>query len=131
MLASVYKPHVRFDEEFEVHANTFGVPLHYSLQTVNISKSGILTGSKRKLPFCVNTLVELRIDPNGKKLENVVTCVGKIVRFASEDIKEAKDYSIFLGIEINEPLDEHFKEWEKYCLSLEAANGNSFSIYGK
>ena len=118
-MSRVFRPYNRFDERFDVQANTFGVPFPYNLTSINVSKSGLLTGSKRILPFRLNTLIELTIDPTSSKLSSPVHCIGKVVRFASEERGDAHVYQMLVGIEINEGLDEHFSEWEKYCVLLE------------
>src|SRR5690606_16849314 len=65
-----------------VHAKTFGAIGEYTLYTVNVSKSGLLvaTEADSPVPFIVNTLLEITIDPSAQRLAQPILCLAKVVR---------------------------------------------------
>jgi hypothetical protein len=65
-----------------VESRTIGTPMSYVLATSNLSRTGLLTQVHRnlKVPYRVNTLVELTIDPAGALFDHPVECLAKVVR---------------------------------------------------
>jgi hypothetical protein len=65
-----------------VEAKTLGSPHKYLLQTTNMSASGLLIKWDRhqKIPFNVNTLIELSIEANVGGSPKRHECFGKVVR---------------------------------------------------
>ncbi|MEY4631475.1 MAG: hypothetical protein RIQ81_1595 [Pseudomonadota bacterium] len=79
-------PRYTVDEQpLMVVSRTLGSPVAYQLSGANISKSGVLleTRGKGRIPFNVNTLLELEIDPSSHLLQRPIQCVGKVIRLAS------------------------------------------------
>ncbi len=72
------------DQALRVSSRTLGVPVEYELVSANISKSGILMEyeSQGRIPFNVNTLLEMTVDPGMQWLQRPVQCIGKVVRLA-------------------------------------------------
>lgn len=101
-----------------VESKTIGTSAAYKLQTEDISRSGLLLVWDRevvKMPFIVNTLLEMTIDPDGACLGHPVTCLGKVVRRdpRSDDVN---DQSARLGIQIVQMDNIDLNTWE-VCLS--------------
>lgn len=95
----VRAPRVPLD--LQVQSRTIGTNVAYSLSTEDVSRSGLLLVWQHgeTMPFIVNTLLELTIDPHGSCLEKPVSCLGKVVRREQESAKEG-DPSTKLGIQI-------------------------------
>ena len=130
--AKVAAPRYRtMDQALRVTSRTLGVPVEYELVSANISKSGILMeyplgqGSQggqgnQRIPFNVNTLLELTIDPGQQWLQQPVQCVGKVVRLA-----HAASGAIQYGVKIvqieggeNEVWESCFRHLEEYASHL-------------
>ena len=67
------------------------------------------------MPFIVNTLLELKIDPRGACFDRPVTCLGKVVRRDSVSA-DGRGYSTRLGIQIVQIDNSDLNAWEG-CLS--------------
>jgi hypothetical protein len=121
-------------QALRVTSRTLGVPVEYELVSANISKSGILmeypTGQNvqggergkgnQRIPFNVNTLLELTIDPGQQWLQRPVQCVGKVVRLA-----HSASGAIQYGVKIvqieggeNEVWESCFRHLEEYASHL-------------
>lgn len=133
--AKVAAPRYRtMDQALRVTSRTLGVPVDYELVSANISKSGILMeyphgqGSQgeqgrsgnQRIPFNVNTLLELTIDPGQQWLQQPVQCVGKVVRLA-----HAASGAMQYGVKIvqiegseNEVWESCFRHLEEYASHL-------------
>jgi len=111
----VRAPRVPID--IEVESKTIGTSAAYSLITEDVSRSGLLLVWDRevKMPFNVNTLLELKIDVKGACLERPVSCLGKVVRRESAD-EEGRGHTARLGIQIVQMDNTDLSNWEG-CLS--------------
>ena len=71
----------------EVESKTIGTSASYVLNTEDISRSGLCLVWEReqRMPFNVNTLIEMTIDPKGACLDKPVSCLGKVVRRECDD----------------------------------------------
>lgn len=100
-----------------VESKTIGTPFAYALATEDVSRSGLLLVWDRdiKVPFNVNTLLELKIDPKGSCLDRPVSCLGKVVRRETGSHGD-KTYSARLGIQIVQIDNGDLASWEG-CLS--------------
>jgi len=78
----VRAPRVTLATDLTVDAKTLGTNTTYRLSSGNVSKSGLLLQwhNDSRVPFIVNTLVEMTIDPGTGFLRQPVNCLGKIVR---------------------------------------------------
>lgn len=101
------------DQELKLEARTFGTSAPYVLVVENLSRSGLLVGmvNSEHLPFRVNTLLDLVIDPKAKVFEGPIKATGKIVRRVDEKSKDPEKLDVNvvrLGIVIVEvePRDE-------------------------
>ncbi|MGL1622445.1 hypothetical protein ACSTG8_23680, partial [Vibrio parahaemolyticus] len=83
-----------------------------SLFTEDVSRSGILLVWERdsRVPFIVNTLIEMTIDPQGACLGKPVTCLGKVVR--REATGEAHGHGTRLGVHIVQIDTTDLNAWE-------------------
>jgi hypothetical protein len=113
----------RVPMDLEVASRTIGTDAAYQLYTEDISRSGLLLVWDRdiKMPFIVNTLLELTIDPKGTCLDRPVTCLGKVVRREADP--ESGSFSARLGIQIVQIDNTDLVEWEGCVNELERRFG--------
>jgi hypothetical protein len=71
-------------------------------------------GSNRKLPFLVNTILELTVDPQGALFETPVQCLGKIVR-----MHQTTDRQTQFGVAIVQIEGKDAQTWERAIENLE------------
>ena len=105
-----------------IEARTLGTNQVYSLGTVDVSRSGILASWSRRgrLPYLVNTILEITIDPTGSMLASPVNCLAKVVRrdvLADERTHSAGE----LGIQILQMDQSDAATWENCVAALEKA----------
>ena len=112
-------PAPRFDEHINIHVKTFGSDYSYQLITLNVSKTGLLTGSAAMLPFQKNTLLEMLIDPGSGVFAIPIPCIGKVTRIATEPRPEQEEYTSIIGISISEHSDPDTEIWKDYIERLE------------
>lgn len=107
----------------EVASRTIGTDAAYQLITEDISRSGLLLVWDRdiKMPFIVNTLLEMTIDPAGSCLERPVSCLGKVVRRDADPA--AGSHSARLGIQIVQIDNSDLVQWEDCVSELERRFG--------
>lgn len=108
-----------------VESQTLGVPLAYRMPLANVSRSGLLIGAgqNRKIPFQLNTLLELRIDPWTAVFERPVQCLGKVVRVAP-----ASEGTPLFGVQIIQMETKDLAVWEKGFVELEANTGGAGAL---
>lgn len=125
--------HVKRDERYSnnvyINASTFGTNKKYKLVTINLSHTGFLVASFEYVPFAMNTLLELEIDPNGDILSHPINCIGKVVRMVKGESAGLKEYiesfaeheelkSIF-GVQISEISQDDRVEWKNAVTELQ------------
>ena len=113
----------------QVESRTMGTMSAYKLQTEDISRSGLLLVWDRdvvKMPFIVNTLLEMTIDPEGSYLGRPVTCLGKVVR-RDPGSEDGKGHSARLGIQIVQIDNSDLSAWEGCLNELERHFGIELS----
>ncbi len=100
-----------------VESRTLGAPMVYCLTPDNLSRTGILLtlGRNKKVPYQINTILELTVDPRGALFEKPVQCLGKIVRVAADD-----DAKPAFGIHIVQIDAKDLIAWETTVAVLEA-----------
>jgi len=110
---AVRAPRVSID--LVVESKTLGTSAAYSMSTEDVSRSGLLLVWEResKMPFIVNTLIEMTIDPTGSCLSKPLTCLGKVVR---RDAKDGSGQATRFGIQIVQMDPSDAQNWEG-CLS--------------
>ena len=100
------------DRDLMVESKTIGSDISYKLTTENVSRSGMLLSWQRsvQVPFLVNTIVEMRIDPRGEFLSMPVNCLGKVVRRDDES-------GVRFGVQIIQIDNDDMVAWEN-CLAI-------------
>ena len=106
-------------KQLVVESKTIGTQMVYNLPMDNVSRSGLLLnmGRNRKVPFLVNTLLELTVDPQGAVFERPVICVGKIVRMQRDD-----DMKTQFGVQIVQIETKDGAMWDKVMDQLEGTH---------
>jgi PilZ domain len=124
---TVRAPRVPLD--LKVHSRTIGTNVAYSLTTADVSRSGLLLvwQHDEKVPFIVNTLLELTIDPLGRCLEKPVSCLGKVVR-REEDSAVQGDTGTKLGVQIVQIDKSDQNIWEGCLGELEKRFGLELTV---
>ena len=112
----VRSPRTGVDNSLVVDSKTLGTSINYRLTTKNVSKSGLLLSwnNDSHVPFIVNTLIEMTIDPGSRWLSRPVPCLGKVVR--REEIGAA---GANFGIRIVQIDNSDLEAWEACIISLE------------
>ena len=105
-----------------VESRTIGTEMSYNLETENLSRTGFLLNSASycKVPFQLNTILELRIDTKGRVLREPVQCLGKIVRVETApeaDIDGVRKRRY--GIAIVQIEGSHVEAWDKAVMAME------------
>lgn len=118
----------RVPMDLQVESRTIGTAAAYCFETEDISRSGMLLVWDRdvKMPFIVNTLLEMTIDPAGSCLGHPVSCLGKVVRRDAGD-DESKGHSARLGIQIVQIDNSDLMAWEGCLTELEKRFGIELS----
>jgi hypothetical protein len=122
----VRSPRFQTARELVVHSKTIGTALSYKLKTEDISISGLLLTWEHntQVPFLINTLVEMQIDPTCQWLDRPLNCVGKVVRrFGTDGVLGTK-----FGITIVQMDPNSIQEWENCVSTLETEAGFSPEI---
>lgn len=123
----VRAPRVPLD--LEVESRTIGTHASYCLYTEDISRSGLLLVWDRdvKVPFNINTLLELTIDPGSNCLDRPVSCLGKVVRREPEAVDGQLSglgaHSARLGVQIVQIDNTDLEAWEGCLAQLERKFG--------
>lgn len=117
----VRAPRVLVDGGVMVESKTMGTDVAYTLATENVSKSGLLLtwDATARVPFIVNTLIEMTIDPFCRFLDHPVACIGKVVRRDELAAASASDRQTRLGIRIVQIENEDMGLWENCVTRLE------------
>ena len=70
------------DTPIKVDSRTLGTSINYHLSTADLSRTGmkLTMGNYKQVPFGINTLLEMTIDPSAEIFAAPVHCLGKIVR---------------------------------------------------
>jgi hypothetical protein len=122
---AVRAPRVSID--LVVESKTLGTSAAYSMSTEDVSRSGLLLVWEResKMPFIVNTLIEMTIDPSGSCLSKPVTCLGKVVR---RDAQDGNNQTTRFGIQIVQMDPGDIQNWEGCLSELEKKFGFDSSM---
>ncbi len=118
----------RVPVDLMVESRTIGTNASYKFTTIDISRSGLLLSWQRdtKMPFIVNTLLELTIDPKGDCLDKPVACLGKVVRREAND-EDDTGKTMTLGIQIVQIDNTDLAQWEGCLSQLERQFGIELS----
>ena len=104
--SAMHKPELRAARfctinQVKVHVRTFGSVGSFTMNSQNLSKSGLLLREHngQPVPFSLNTIIEMTIDPESEWLEKSMPCVGKVVR--RDDAGFGQSYGVKL-VEMDE-----------------------------
>jgi hypothetical protein len=110
------------DQALHVLVQTFGTRNSYDIVLENLSRSGLLVtmGRDEDLPFRVNTLVDLVIDPHRQAFPKPILATGKIVRRIDGEpgSEDARQHVSRLGIAIIEVQPGLEEDWRRALDSL-------------
>ena len=110
------------DQQLHVLVQTFGTRNAYEIVLENLSRSGLLVtmGNGDELPFRVNTLVDLVIDPHARAFPKPIKATGKIVRRIDGEpgSEDARRHVARLGIAIIEVQPGMEDDWQRALDSL-------------
>lgn len=114
-------PRMEVDQALVVDSKTLGTTISYRLTTMNVSKSGLLLQwtNESHVPFIVNTLIELTIDPGRRWLPQPVPCLGKVVRREEVGVEGAR-----FGVRIVQIDNADLEAWEGCIKALEKEAGH-------
>lgn len=104
-----------------VESKTMGTNMVYNLSPRNFSRTGMLLSSGRykKLPFKVNTLLEMTIDTRGVLFAKPVQVLGKVVRLENGSGEESEH--VRFGVQILQMENDAMDRWEDRMTALEAS----------
>lgn len=95
---------------------TIGAPMAFNLSLDNVSRTGFLLDSGTvRIPYQVNTLLEMTVDPGASKLDRPIHLLGRIVRTTQPENSSKK-----FGVHIIQIDSNDFNSWEKYVEHLES-----------
>ena len=106
-------------ENLIVESKTIGTDISYRMTTENFSRSGMLLEwqHRSQMPFIVNTIIEMTIDPRGTVLGAPVACLGKVVRRKDTGDRTVGYDGAQIGVQIIQMETDDLTMWEK-CLAL-------------
>ena len=105
----------RVGANLTAETRTIGVPLAFKVIMENVSRTGFLLSpaANDRMPYQINTLIEMTVDPGAIKLDRPIFLLGRIVRTVlSEDTKR-------FGVHIVQIDSKDYNSWEKYISDLE------------
>lgn len=93
-----------------VETKTIGTSLSYNLPLENFSRTGFLlnSGPYLRIPFQINTILELKVDPRGSVFEQPFHLLAKIVRL----IKDQENLAQY-GVQILQVDSKDSYHWQK------------------
>jgi hypothetical protein len=108
-----------------VESKTIGTNMVYNLSPHNFSRTGMLlsSGKYKKVPFKVNTLIEMVIDTHGVLFENPIQVLGKVVRLEDgEALRSGSDHEqVRFGVQILQMENGSTDQWEARMEMFESA----------
>ncbi len=114
--ARVRSGRIDVGQRLRVDTRTLGTTTIYALATHNISRTGLLLQVVRnhRVPYMVNTLLEMTVDPEGALFSTPVSCLGKIVRISSADDSKPQ-----YGVQVVQLEGQDLDVWELGLFMLE------------
>lgn len=103
-----------------VESRTIGTDMAYNLEADNLSRSGFLLNSAGyfKVPFQINTILELRVDTRGKFFREPISCLAKIVRIEDTPADDGVAHRRY-GVSIVQMEAPHTEAWDRTLAQLE------------
>lgn len=107
--------------DLTVESRTIGTEVSFKMTTGNFSRSGLLLEwqHRSQMPFIVNTIIEMRIDPKGSVLDSPVSCLGKVVRRKEGDANHKGSVGTQIGVQIIQMDTDDLTLWEKCLAAVE------------
>ena len=101
---------------------TIGAPMAFNVTMENVSRTGFLLSANAngRMPYQINTLIEMTVDPGTKHLDRPIHLLGRIVR-TSQGEGNKKHF----GVHIVQIDTRDLSSWEKYVNRLE---GKDFAL---
>jgi hypothetical protein len=98
-------------------SKTLGAPLSYKMETDNLSRTGVLLtpATKQRVPFRINTLIEMTLDPDGAVIGRPLYCLGKVVRLEEDDADLPR-----FGVQIVQMDSRDLDVWEECLTTFES-----------
>lgn len=92
---------------------TIGAPLAFLLTLENVSQTGLLLSAsgKGRIPYQINTLIELTLDPNASRIGRPIHLLGRVVRTASAQAEEAGRQ---FGVQIVQIDSRDNAHWDRF-----------------
>lgn len=106
-------PRFQPKNELSIQAKTLGTSIDYGFSACNLSRTGLLIRQNHsfKVPFLVNTLVEILIDSKAEWFSQPIECIGKVVRIVPD--KSMENMPDQFGVQIVQ-IDKPFSDtWDK------------------
>lgn len=106
------KPENRMTAE----TRTIGAPLAFVMHLENVSETGFLltSGVNGRVPYQVNTLIELTLDPKAHVIGRPIHLLGRIVRTNAAADNGGKQF----GVHIVQMDSRDHASWEKFVEEL-------------
>lgn len=108
---------LKVDESLTAETRTIGTPIAYLMRLENVSETGfLLSGSLNgRIPYRVNTLIELTLDPNASVIAHPIHLLGRVVRANSVDEQGQKQF----GVQIVQMDSKDQASWETFVSNLD------------
>lgn len=116
--AKVRAKRIGLNSSVTVESRTIGAPMTYFMSTENVSRTGMLLhlGRNHKVPYRLNTLIEMTVDRDTRLFSRPVKCLGKVVRVAQDSDQRPQ-----FGVQIIQIEGQDLEAWEKGVTQLEVA----------
>lgn len=111
------KPAKRYTNcDVMVSARTIGTKIHFKMPVLNVSATGMLLSwsEVEKVPFNVNTILELDINSADAPHLKTVQCLAKVIHTAIQDGGTRR-----FGVKIIQTEDEEKSQWTSMIQILE------------
>lgn len=115
----------RYPANTLLELRTFGSSFVSEVEAIDISRTGILVCAFAQfLPFQVNTILEVRVDPAQALIPKTIEFLAKVARVehiaCALDEKDVDHDVLLFGMMITEIDQANLKLWEEYVAFLES-----------
>ena len=116
--AETKKPAKRFEsKDVHVSARTIGTKINFKMPVVNVSLTGMLLTwqDTKKVPFSVNTILELDVRAEGKNPRSKgIQCLAKVIHTSTQP-----DGKRNFGVKIIQTDDDEISAWANVINQME------------
>lgn len=97
-------------------ARTIGTKINFKMPVENLSATGMLLSwaEKERVPFSVNTILELEVSATGPTGQNV-QCLAKVIHAGTQEDGRRR-----FGVKIIQTEDEEYTAWQSIISHIEA-----------